>query len=196
MKKILVASNNENKIKEIKNILGNLNFEVLSLKDVEIDIEVEENGETFEENALIKAREIYNITSGKYIVLADDSGLSVKALDGKPGIFSARYAGEHGNSEKNNEKLLEEMKNVKKENREAKFICAIAIIDKEEYIIKEEVYGIIETKYEGNKGFGYDPLFYYKEFGKTFAQMSKEEKNEISHRGKALKKVREILKKL
>lgn len=187
MKKLVIASNNKNKIKEIKEILGRLNIHVISLNEAGIDIDVEETGESFIENSYIKAKEIFNLVKDKgYMVLADDSGLSVEALGGAPGIYSARYAGEHGNDKKNNEKLLREMKNI--ENRKGKFICAMSLIIDENNSIKVqgEIEGIILEEERGKNGFGYDPLFYYPQYEVSFGEMNGELKNNISHRREAL----------
>lgn len=201
-KKIVVASNNKGKINEFKKILNDLDLEVLSLKDMNIDIDVEEDGITFEENAKKKAIEIYkeliNRGENNFIVISDDSGLEVDYLNGEPGVFSARYAGEHGNDKKNNEKLLYNLKGVKAEDRSARFICQLAIInDKNEYkAVKGSVEGYIIEEEKGVDGFGYDPLFLYKPLEKTFGELSMNEKNKISHRGKALLKARNIIEKL
>jgi len=197
MKKIIVASNNDHKIKEIKEILLQLPFEVLSLKEANINIDVEETGSTFMDNAELKANEIYKIADGN-MVLADDSGLAVESLNGSPGVFSARFAGEHGNDKANNEKLLYLLDGAKEEQRKAKFICAIVLIVNEDEIIKVqgEAEGVITAEFRGEEGFGYDPLFFVKEYKKTFAQMESAEKNAISHRGKALVKLKSELEKL
>lgn len=187
MKKLVIASNNKNKIKEIKEILGRLNIHVISLNEAGIDIDVEETGESFIENSYIKAKAIFNLVKDKgYMVLADDSGLSVEALGGAPGIYSARFAGEHGNDKKNNEKLLREMKNM--ENRKGKFICAMSLIIDENNSIKVqgEIEGIILEEERGENGFGYDPLFYYPQYEVSFGEMNGELKNNISHRREAL----------
>lgn len=192
MKKIILASNNKHKIEEIQAILTDLDFEVKSLKDEGINIEVEEDGETFEENAKKKATEIaqYLIDRGdkEFIVLADDSGLQVDYLNGAPGVYSARYAGEHGNDRKNNEKLLYELKGIDMAHRNAKFVCQLALInDKGQYLaITGEVEGKILEKLSGKEGFGYDPLFFYEPLNKTFGELSSEEKNRVSHRSNAL----------
>lgn len=199
MKKFILASNNAHKIKEIKEILKDFDFEILSLKEAGINIDVEEDGKTFEENSFKKANEIreYLINKGEknFIIMADDSGLEVDFLNGAPGIYSARFAGEHGNDLKNNEKLLEELKGVEDKERKANFICVIvAVTDKGEKIVAEgKSYGVILKVLCGTDGFGYDPLFYVPEFNKTFAEMSSEEKNSISHRGRALNKLKEKL---
>lgn len=197
MKKLIVASNNEHKIKEIKEILNELPFEVISLKEAGIDIDVEETGSTFMENAYIKASEIFKIAHGN-MVLADDSGLSVESLGGAPGVFSARFAGEHGNTKANNEKLISLLRDVNEKQRKAKFICAMVLmVDAEEVVkVQGEVEGVITDKYKGESGFGYDPLFLVPEYEKTFAQMSAIEKNSISHRGVALTKLKKELEKL
>lgn len=193
MKKIIVASNNGHKIQEIKEILSGLPFEVISLKEAGIDIDVEETGETFMENAYIKASEIYNLLENKdeYMVLSDDSGLEVDVLGGAPGVYSARFAGEHGNSKKNNDKLLGLLEGKKYEERKAKFVCAIVLILDQSNSIKVlgESEGYIGDSERGPVGFGYDPIFYVPEFNKTFAEMTSEEKNSISHRGRALEKL-------
>lgn len=197
MKKLIVASNNDHKIKEIKEMLSQFPFEVLSLKEANINIDVEETGTTFMENADIKASEIFKIAHGD-MVLADDSGLSVEALNGAPGVFSARFAGSHGDTKANNEKLLHLLEGISDENRKAKFVCAMVLIINEDEIVKVqgESEGIITAEFRGEEGFGYDPLFFVPEYKKTFAQMSSEEKNAISHRGRALDKLKSELEKL
>jgi len=197
MKKLIVASNNDHKIKEIKEMLSQFPFEVLSLKEANIDIDVEETGTTFMENSYIKASEIFKIAHGD-MVLADDSGLSVEALNGAPGVFSARFAGEHGNNKANNDKLLYLLEGISEEQRKAKFICAMVLIVNEDEIVKVqgEAEGIITAEFRGEEGFGYDPLFFVPEYKKTFAQMSSDEKNAISHRGRALDKLKSELEKI
>ncbi|MCB2292915.1 XTP/dITP diphosphatase [Clostridium algoriphilum] len=197
MKKIIIASNNEHKIIEIREILSQFPFEVVSLKEANINIDVEETGSTFMDNAYIKASEIHKIADGN-MVLADDSGLAVESLNGAPGVMSARFAGEHGNNKANNEKLLYLLDGVADEQRKAKFVCAMVLIVDEDNIIKVqgEVEGIITAEYRGDEGFGYDPLFFVKEYNKTFAQMSNKEKNTTSHRGMALNKLKSELEKL
>lgn len=202
MKRLVLASNNKGKIVEIKRLLEKFPIEVLSLKDMGIDIDVEEDGLTFEENAKKKSVEIYKELIGRgekdFIVMADDSGLEVDYLNGEPGVFSARYAGEHGNDKKNNEKLLNKLSGVKREDRKARFVCELALItDKNEYFnVKGHVDGIILEEEYGEGGFGYDPLFLYEPFNKTLAEISMEEKNKISHRGVALQKAAKILESL
>lgn len=192
MKKLILASNNQKKIKEIKEILQTEDIKVLSLKDINLDIDVVEDGNTFEENALKKSREIYKELIKRefnnFIVMSDDSGLSVDYLNGEPGVYSARYAGEHGNDNLNNKKLLDNLQDIKGEDRKARFICHIALVDSnDKYIgVRGEVEGYILEEERGNSGFGYDPLFFYEPLKKSFAELSSEEKNKISHRGKAL----------
>jgi len=197
MKKLIVASNNEHKIVEIKEMLSQFPFEVLSLKEANIDVEVEETGSTFMENANIKANEIFKLAKGN-MVLADDSGLSVSSLDGAPGVFSARFAGAHGDTKANNKKLLHLLDGKGQAERKAKFICAMVLIIKEDEVVmvQGESEGVITAEFRGEEGFGYDPLFFVEENNKTFAQMSTEEKNAISHRGRALDKLKSELKKL
>lgn len=199
MKKLVLASNNLKKIKEIKEILSGLEFEVYSLNDMGIDIEVVEDGTTFEENARKKAIEIYDYLKEKgendFLVLSDDSGLEVDCLNGAPGVYSARYAGEHGNDYENNIKLLKEMKNADSKDRSARFVCVIALVNENRNVelIRGEVEGVIIEELKTEGGFGYDPLFYYPQFNKTFEEATSEEKNSVSHRGKALEKLKSIL---
>ena len=202
MKKLILASNNKKKIEEIKYILRNIDLEVKSLNDENINIEVIEDGVTFKENANKKAREIreYLINRGDtdFIVMADDSGLEVDYLNGEPGVYSARYAGEHGNDTKNNEKLLKNLQGVPAEKRGAKFICHVTLINYKgkSLDIRGEVKGIRGDKLNGEGGFGYDPLFYNEKLNKTFGEASKEEKNSVSHRGEALKELKEKIYQL
>lgn len=183
MKRLIVASNNAHKLKEIRQILGD-RFEVLSLKDVGLEIEVEETGSTFEENALIKAKAVYEL-SGMY-ALSDDSGLCVDCLGGAPGVYSARYSGEGANQESNNKLLIENMRGTTE--RGAKFVSSVVLyFGDNNYICgKGEVYGKILEAPKGNNGFGYDPLFFSSDLNKTFAEASDDEKNSVSHRKRAL----------
>ncbi|MBS6503997.1 MAG: XTP/dITP diphosphatase [Clostridium sp.] len=200
MKKLIIASNNQGKINEIKKVLNDMPINVFSLKDIGLDIDVEEDGITFEENAKKKSEEIYKelIKRGEnnFIVMSDDSGLEVEYLNGEPGVYSARYAGEHGNDKKNNEKLLLNLKGVSYDNRNARFVCQLALInDKNIYkSVTGTVNGYILEEERGRDGFGYDPLFLYEPFNKTFAELTIEEKNDISHRGIALKKISAVIK--
>lgn len=190
MRKLIVASNNAHKISEIKEMLSKFDLQVLSLKEAGINVDVEENGTTFMENALIKARAI-KVLCEDAMVLSDDSGLAVKALNGEPGIYSARYCGEHGNDVENNKKLIREMAGIPFEDRKAKFVCAMALIvdNKNEVQVQGEVDGFILESYEPCEGFGYDPLFYVPELKATFNDVSSEVKNSMSHRGRALEKL-------
>lgn len=202
MKKIIVASNNQKKIKEIKEILNDFNLEVKSLKEENIDIDVVEDGLTFEENSRKKAIEIreYLLDKGEsdFIVIADDSGLEVDYLNGEPGVYSARYSGVHGDDDKNNKKLLENLKGVERNDRTARFVCAITLVTSlgQETSVRGEVNGIITEEEFGEGGFGYDPLFFVEEFNKTFSEISSEEKNKISHRGRALSKIKDEIAKI
>ena len=190
---IVLATNNKNKLVEMRGILGNAFDNIYSLADLNIDVDVEENADTFEGNAILKAREICKIANMP--ALADDSGLIVDALDGAPGVYSARYAGEHGDDEKNNDKLLENMVDVKKEDRTCRFFSAIAICYPDGKCITAEgmVEGLLLNERIGECGFGYDPLFYSLDLKKSFGEASMAEKNVISHRGRGL---RNLLEKL
>lgn len=202
MKKLVIASNNKGKIKEIKELLVGFNLNVVSLNDENIDIDVVEDGETFEENAKKKAVEIceYLLEKGNsdFIVMADDSGLEVDYLNGEPGVYSARYAGEHGDDNKNNEKLIKNLKNVKFEERTARFICQLAIVDSNRNYkaVTGSVEGHILEDINGSGGFGYDPLFYCDELKKSFGEAKSTEKNLVSHRGRALMKIKSTIKEL
>lgn len=187
--KIVLASRNKNKIKELHMFIAPIDpsIEILSLDDIGFVGDIDENGTTFEENALIKAQ---TVASMGYIGVADDSGLAVDALNGAPGVYSARYSGEHGDDHKNNMLLLENIKNVPDEQRTAQFVSVIACAfpnDMHEPIVcRGECPGTILHAYRGNGGFGYDPLFYYAPFDKTYAEMNLDEKNKISHRANAM----------
>lgn len=200
LKDIIVASNNSHKIEEIQSILKEFPVRIIGLKEAGIDADIEENGETFIDNAYIKAKGIYDLLENKenFWVLSDDSGLSVEALNGEPGVYSARYAGKHGDDKANNEKLLKKMKDAKDKNRAASFACAMVLIVNNELSIKVqgEVKGFITEENRGCGGFGYDPLFYVPEFNKTFGELSNEEKNSISHRGNALELLKKDMRKI
>ena len=165
------------------------------MKEAGIDKEINEDGKTFEENALIKARVVAEDTDA--VVLADDSGLEIDYLNKEPGIYSARYLGEDTSYEIKNQALLDRLSGVKKEDRTARFVCAIAAVlpDKREFVVRETIEGYIGEKPAGTNGFGYDPIFYVDEYGCSTAELSEEKKNEVSHRGKALRAMREVLKK-
>ena len=192
MRKQILASNNKGKIREISEILSPLGFEVISLKDAGIDIDIEENGTTFKENAAIKARAIYDMT--KTAVIADDSGLMVDFLNGAPGVYSARYGGEGATDEDKNNKLLSELSGVPDNKRTAAFMCVICYIDEngKEQFAEGKCEGKIGYEPKGENGFGYDPIFMYDE--RSFAELSADEKNKISHRANALKCLQEIMK--
>lgn len=195
MKRVIVATKNKGKLKEIKGILREFDFEILSMEEAGVSEDIEETGHTFEENAIIKATEIQKLTGA--MVIADDSGLEVDALNGAPGIFSARYSGEHANDLKNNQKLLDELKEVPDRDRTARFVCAIAVAlgENKVFTVRGTVDGVIGHAPAGENGFGYDPLFYLAQYGKTMAQLTPEEKNKISHRGMALVKMANELRK-
>lgn len=193
--KFIVATKNSDKLIEIKEILKDFPFEVVSMGDAGFDEDIEENGKTFEENALIKARVIHNKTGG--YVMADDSGLCVDALDGAPGIFSARFAGENATYDTKIKKLWEMLDESATEDRTARFVCAVAVIrpDNSEFTVRGECEGLIHDKIIGLNGFGYDPIFYMPEHMMTTAQMSPTMKHSISHRGRALRKMLEVLER-
>lgn len=189
--KIVLASRNKKKIGEVLTLLreqgGALaDIEVLSLDDIGMADEIEETGKTFRENALIKASVPASLG---YIGVADDSGLSVDALGGAPGVYSARYAGEPCDDEKNNQKLLAELENTNDEERTAQYVCAMACVfpDGRQFTVEGSCKGLLLREYRGDGGFGYDPLFYFPGYQKTFAEISGEMKNRVSHRGKAMK---------
>lgn len=193
-KKLLVATGNKGKLKEIREILSGV--EVLGLFDLPFSLEIEEDGDTFYDNALKKASVLAEKMSVP--VLADDSGLEVDALGGEPGVYSARYSGENATDESNTQKLLCALKSVPYENRTARFVCVMCLVmpDGTVYDTRGESEGIILTTPQGDNGFGYDPVFYNEFYKKTFAEMTIDEKNTISHRGIALEKMREILNKV
>jgi len=194
---IAAATGNKNKIKEIREKLSGLKWiNVLSLTELGIDPEIEEDADTFTGNALIKAREICRLTGMASI--ADDSGLVVDALNGKPGVYSARYGGPGASDMDRYQLLLKEMKSVPQGSRSARFVCAIAIVlpDGREYTAEGICEGVISLEPAGDRGFGYDPVFLLPEKGRTMAQLSMEEKNSISHRGRALEKAAAILKEI
>lgn len=195
MKKLILASNNDHKIKEFKEVLTD--YEILSLKDIGYENDIVENGETFFDNALIKVKEIHKFLKNKNIIadiVADDSGLCVDALGGAPGVYSARFAGEHGNNEQNRAKLLKELEN--EENRKAHFTCCLVYMySSGEYVsIEGNTYGKILREERGDKSFGYDCLFLSDDLNISFGEASSEEKNAVSHRGKAIKKLLKALK--
>ena len=192
--KIVFATGNEGKMKEVRMILADLGLEVLSMKEAGIDISIEEDGLTFEENAVIKAKAV-QARVPEAIVLADDSGLEVDYLDRQPGVYSARYLEGTPYPEKNRI-LIERLKDARGEERSARFVCDIAAVLPDGRVIHAEaaMEGLIAETPAGSGGFGYDPILYLPEYGKTSAELPMEEKNRISHRGKALKRMEELLK--
>ena len=194
MKKVIFATGNQGKMKEIREILGDLDIELLSLKDAGIHADIVEDGKTFEENAQIKARTICNLTGE--IVLADDSGLEIDYLNKEPGIYSARYAGEDTSYDIKNQMLLDRLQGVPKEKRTARFVCAIAAVvpGHEPFVVRGTIEGYIGDKPAGENGFGYDPIFYVSDLDCSTAELSPEDKNARSHRGNALRAIREELK--
>ena len=190
-RRIVFATGNENKMKEIRMILADLNLEIISMKEAGVDIEIVEDGMSFEENAEIKARAVSRVLTND-IVLADDSG-----LDKAPGIYSARFAGEDTSYDIKNRIFLDRLEGVPDEERTARFVCAVAAVfpDGTSETVRETIEGRIAHEIVGNNGFGYDPIFYVPEYGCTTAEMTPEQKNELSHRGKALRSMKKILEK-
>lgn len=195
MKKIIFATGNEGKMKEVRMILSDLGVELLSLKEAGITADVEENGSTFEENAVIKAREIMKLTGE--IVLADDSGLEVDALNKEPGIYSARYMGHDTSYRIKNQSLIDRLEGKVGAQRSARFVCAIAAAFPDGRILttRATMEGEIGYEERGENGFGYDPIFYLPEYGCYSGELPLEEKNKLSHRGKALRLMKEELRK-
>lgn len=193
MSRLVIATGNQGKVREIKKILEGTYDQIVSLKDIGLNVEVVEDGETFYENAKKKAEEISRLVEGD--VLADDSGLMVDALAGAPGVYSARYAGEPCDDEKNNQKLIAEVSRIPEDQRHAKFVCALVLARDGKEILNTygEAKGQIILEPQGENGFGYDPLFFVPELNQTFAQIPSELKNEISHRALALKSLEEKL---
>lgn len=195
MKKIIVATGNEGKMKEIRDILQGEDIQFASLREEHLqDVEIKEDGTTFEENAIIKARAISDLTG--QMVLADDSGLEVDYLDKAPGIYSARYLGEDTPYSIKNNHIIEQLQGIEGDARSARFVCVIACAfpDGRNLTVRGVIEGQIGYEEKGENGFGYDPIFYVPEFGCTTAELSPEEKNRVSHRGKALKAMYEVLK--
>ena len=193
MKRIIFATGNAGKMKEIREIMADLDVEIVSMKEAGVDVEIVENGSSFEENAVIKARTIMEHTGE--LVLADDSGLEIDYLNGEPGIYSARYMGENTSYRIKNQILLDRLHGVPAAVRGARFVCVIAAAFPDGRIEtrRATIEGRIADEPAGENGFGYDPIFYVPELGKTTAELSEEEKNAISHRGKALRMIKEIL---
>ena len=194
MKKIVFATGNQNKMKEIREILADMDVEVVSMKEAGIHADIVEDGNSFEENAEIKAKTICEMTGE--ITLADDSGLEIDYLNKEPGIYSARYMGEYTSYRIKNGNLIQRLEGVPDEKRTARFVCAVAAAfpDGTVKTVRETMEGRIGYEEKGENGFGYDPIFYLPEYGCTSAELSMEEKNKISHRGKALRAIRDVLK--
>lgn len=193
MDKIVFATANEGKVKEIKEILKDFPIEVVSMKEMGITADIEENGATFEENSLIKARALAKLTG--LPALADDSGLEVDYLNGEPGIYSARYLGRDTDYDYKNNYIIDKLSEAKGEERSARFVCVISLVlpDGREFVERGVVEGLIGYEQKGENGFGYDPIFYLPEYGKTSAELPPEEKNRISHRGKALTAMKKLI---
>lgn len=193
MKKIIFATGNQDKMREIHEILADMDVEVVSMKEAGIHADIVENGSTFEENAVIKAKTICELTGE--ITLADDSGLEIDYLNKEPGIYSARYMGEDTSYTIKNQNLLDRLNGVPKEQRTARFVCAIAAVlpDKETLVTRETIEGYIGFEPQGENGFGYDPIFYVDEYNCSTASLPPDKKNEMSHRGKALRAMKEAL---
>ena len=200
MEKIIFATGNEHKLVEIRMILKDLGAEILSQKEAGISADIVEDGTTFEENALIKAKAIAEIVSElpeykNTVVLADDSGLEIDYLNKEPGIYSSRYMGEDTSYDIKNQSFLDRMEGVPDEKRTARFVCAIAAVfpDGSSEVVRGTMEGMIGHKIAGENGFGYDPVFFLPQYGCTSAELSPEKKNELSHRGEGLRKMRKIL---
>lgn len=195
MKRIIFATSNEGKMREIRAIMADSGYEVISLKEAGVSVDIDENGTTFEENAIIKASTIAKATGE--LVLADDSGLEVDYMNKAPGVYSARFLGEDTDYVIKNNYILEKLQGVPKEDRTARFVCVIALAYPDGTCITKRatIEGYIGYKIRGENGFGYDPIFMVDEFDKTTAELSMEEKNEISHRAKALRAIKEELAK-
>ncbi len=193
-RRIVFATGNEGKMKEIRMILADLGLEIISMKEAGADVEIVEDGMSFEENAEIKARTVSRILTND-IVLADDSGLEIDYLDKAPGIYSARFAGEDTSYDIKNRIFLDRLEGVPDEERTARFVCAVAAVfpDGTSQTVRETIEGRIAHEISGENGFGYDPIFYVPEYGCTTAEMTTEQKNELSHRGKALRSMKRVL---
>ncbi|MDC7280424.1 RdgB/HAM1 family non-canonical purine NTP pyrophosphatase [Butyrivibrio fibrisolvens] len=190
--RIIFATGNKNKLREIKEILGEEKYEILTMKEAGIDIDIVEDGKTFEENSLIKSRSIAEHAKDA-IVLADDSGLEIDALNKEPGIYSARYMGEDTSYDIKNANLIERLEGVEKQDRSARFVCAVSAVfpDGKEAVVRGTIEGYIGWEPMGTNGFGYDPIFYLWDKDVSTASISPEEKNAISHRGQALRMIKE-----
>lgn len=200
--KVIFATGNEGKMREIRAILADVKAEILSMKEAGLSLDIEEDGESFAENALIKARAAAGALAAAgglhdCVVLADDSGLEIDCLNGEPGIYSARYLGEDTPFDVKSKDLLRRMEHVPDEERNARFVCAIAAVfsDGETVTTRGTIEGRIGHALQGNNGFGYDPIFYLPEYGRTAAELTDEEKNQISHRSRALALMKEELRR-
>lgn len=193
MKKLIFATGNQGKLKEIREIMADLDVEVLSMKEAGVQTEIEENGTTFEENAVIKARAVGKLTGE--LTLADDSGLEIDYLNKEPGVYSARYMGEDTSYHVKNASLVKRLEGVPMEQRTARFVCVIAAVfpDGRVETARGTIEGVIGYEERGENGFGYDPIFYVPEYGCTTAEMDPDKKNELSHRGNALRAMRAII---
>ena len=193
-RRIIFATGNKDKMKEIRQILTDLGMEIISMKEAGVDIDIVEDGMSFEENAEIKARSVSRVLTND-IVLADDSGLEIDYLDKAPGIYSARFAGEDTSYDIKNRIFLDRLEGVPDEERTARFVCAVAAVfpDGTSETVRETIEGRIAHEPAGENGFGYDPIFYVPEYECTTAEMSEEQKNELSQRGKALRSMKRIL---
>ncbi len=200
MKKLIFATGNRDKMNEIRDIMDDLGFEVTSMREEGIESDPDETGTTFEENAMIKARAVHEICVERgieAIVLSDDSGLEIDCLNGEPGIYSARYLGRDTTYAEKNANLIDRVDKTGDKDRTARFVCAVAAVfpDGREFVVRGTIEGSVAHQASGNKGFGYDPIFYVKELGCTTADIPEEHKNRISHRGVALRMMKEILLK-
>ena len=195
MRKVIFATGNENKLKEIRMIMEDMDIEIVSMKEAGVYVDVEETGTSFEENSLLKAKAIA-MKSGE-LTLADDSGLEIDYLNKEPGIYSARYMGEDTSYDIKNAELLRRMEGVPDEKRSARFVCAVAMVrpDGTSEVVRATMEGRVAYEPAGVNGFGFDPIFFLPEYGCTSSELSPEDKNAISHRGKALRMIREVLEK-
>lgn len=195
--RIVFATGNNDKMREVRQIIGDIGMEIVSMKEAGVDVDIEEDGTTFTENALIKAREVAKYVP-EDIVLADDSGLVIDYLGGEPGIYSARYLGKDTSYHVKNMNFVERLSGVPDEERTARFVCAIAAVlpDGREFDTQGTYEGIIGYEEKGENGFGYDPVFYLPDVGKYSAELTDEEKHARSHRGKALRAMKEILRSI
>lgn len=191
--RLIFATGNQDKMREIREILGDKDYEILSMKEAGIDLDIIEDGSTFEENAMIKAKAVMEATGA--LTLADDSGLEIDAFGGGPGIYSARYLGTDTSYTEKNKVILEKLKDIPEEKRTARFVCAIAAAfpNGQTLTTRGTMEGIIGYEAKGENGFGYDPIFYLPQLEKYSAELSRDEKNSLSHRGEALRKMKEIL---